>query len=73
MYWENSHATRPKFALMALDFLSLSAPGSFLFALLFTNKIIYTHILALSVDAEHAISGGRLQVNASSTPDSKLK
>ena len=60
-YWENSCAARPKLARMALDFLS--APGSTLFALLFTNMIIYTHILASSVDAERAFSGGRLQVN----------
>ena len=46
---------------MALDFLS--APGSILFVWLFTNIIIHTFVLASSVDAERAFSGGRLQVN----------
>ena len=46
---------------MALDFLS--APGSILFMWLFTNIIICTFVLASSVDAERAFSGGRLQVN----------
>ena len=59
-YWEQQLRTQPQLARMALDFLS--APGKVISAQC-THSGSHDPVIASSVNAERAFSGGRLQVN----------
>jgi len=59
-YWEQQLRTQPQLARMALDFLS--APGKAISAQCAHSRS-HDLVIASSVDAERAFSGGRLQVN----------
>lgn len=58
-YWEQWLATQPQLSQMALEFLS--APGQD--SPVAPPILSYPYPAASSVDAKHAFSGGRLQVN----------